>query len=109
MYNFFLISKLNLPSCSLKLCPFILLLVAWQEGPIPTWLQLHSQAVVDSGKIPLEPPFLQAKHLQLPQLLFTGLVLYTLHLFCGFLNKLDYPSAVPKHLVSSRLQLFPVI
>ncbi|KAF4794241.1 hypothetical protein TURU_103081 [Turdus rufiventris] len=37
------------------------------------------QAVVDSDKAPLEPPFLHAERPQLPQLLLTGLVLQTIH------------------------------
>lgn len=43
------------------------------------------RAVVESDKVALEPPLLQAKHPQLPQLLLISLVLQILH-------QLFYPS-----------------
>ncbi|KAK4815578.1 hypothetical protein QYF61_004095, partial [Mycteria americana] len=40
------------------------------------------QAVVESGKVSPQPPFLQAKQSQLPQLLLIRLLLQTLHQLC---------------------------
>ena len=39
------------------------------------------QAVVDSDEVPPQPPLLQTKQLQLPQLLLVRLFLYTPHLW----------------------------
>lgn len=62
--QFFLVSNLNYPCCSLRLCP-LLSLVA---GRRPTPTCLHFLAVVESDKVIPEPLFLRAKCPRLPQL-----------------------------------------
>lgn len=59
--KFFPISNLKVPWCNLKPFPLIWLLVTLEEGE--PHLATSFQAVVRSNKVPLEPPFLQAKHL----------------------------------------------
>ncbi|KAJ7406161.1 hypothetical protein WISP_135147 [Willisornis vidua] len=53
--------------------------------------------VVESDKVPLEPPLLQCKQFQLPQALLTGLVLQTLHqLWCPSLESLQHLNVLPE-------------
>ncbi|KAK4828611.1 hypothetical protein QYF61_000063 [Mycteria americana] len=83
----FLISSLNLPWCNLRPFPLVLSLVTWEKRPTPT----SFQGVVESDKVSPQPPFLQAKQSQLPQLLLIRLLLQTLHqLRCPSLDTLQH-------------------
>ncbi|KAK4818403.1 hypothetical protein QYF61_012324 [Mycteria americana] len=69
--NFFLISSLNLPSCSLK--------------PLPLVLSQQARLKILKGhnKVSLEPSFLQAEQPQLSQPVLIGEVLQPSDHFCG--------------------------
>lgn len=55
--------------------PLLLQLRAISSFPVTGYLATPSfQALVESNKVPPEPPFLKAKHLQLPQLFLIQLV-----------------------------------
>ncbi|KAJ7410128.1 hypothetical protein WISP_110967 [Willisornis vidua] len=96
MNKFFLMSNLNLPWYSLRLCPLILLLVPWEEAN--TDLATTSfQVVVESDKVTPESPFHQTMHLQLPHQLLIRPVLQTLHqLCCTSLDSLEHFNVVPE-------------
>lgn len=66
---FFLISNLNHSWCSLRLDLHCVITCYQGEENSPYPDTPFSQAVVESDELPPQPPFLQAKELQLPQLL----------------------------------------
>ncbi|KAK4824318.1 LOW QUALITY PROTEIN: hypothetical protein QYF61_013593 [Mycteria americana] len=87
--KFFLIPNLSLPWCNLRPFPLILSLVTWERDRPPPLYNLLS--VVESNKVSPQPPFLQAKQSQLPQLLLIRLLLQTLHqLRCPSLDMLQH-------------------
>jgi len=74
--KFLLISNLNLPWHNRRpKRPIVLLLVTWEKRPTLTSLTTSFQAVVESDKLSAEPPLLQTKQPQFPQLLLVALVL----------------------------------
>lgn len=72
MKKFFLMTNLNLFWDNLM--PFLLFLSLFPGKPSLTWLH-PPQGVLESEKVPIEPPFLQAEPLQLCQLLLIGFTL----------------------------------
>lgn len=73
MKKFFLKSTLNLFWHNLRLHPLVLSFVPWEaETPLAP---LSCQGVLESEKVPPEPPFLQDETPQLPQLLLIGFTL----------------------------------
>lgn len=67
-------SNLNLPRHSLRLCPFILLLLTWENRLTLTWQHSSFQVVRESDKAS-KPSFLQAKQPQASQSFLIGLAL----------------------------------
>lgn len=88
--KFFLISKLNIPCNNLRPFPLFLIPFYLGEEAEPHLATTPCQAVVQTDKVPPEPPFLQDKHPQHPQQLLTGLALQTLpQLNCPSLDSLQ--------------------
>ena len=91
MKKLFLLSNLNFPWGSLRLCPLALSLVSREKRPTPTWLNLLLGSC-RSDKITPGPPFLQTEQPQLPQPVLIGLVLQTLpQPRCPCLDMLQHP------------------
>ena len=75
--------------------PYVLSLVIWEKTLTPISLQPPFQVVVETDKVSPQPPLLQTKQPQFPQLLLIGLVLWTLHqLRCFSLDTLQHLSVV---------------
>ena len=72
--KFFLRSKLNFPSQNLRPLPLVLSLVTQEKRPTPL-STVSFQAIVEKDKVTLEPPLLQIRQFQFPQLLLINLVL----------------------------------
>ncbi|KAK4815625.1 LOW QUALITY PROTEIN: hypothetical protein QYF61_004840 [Mycteria americana] len=80
--------NLNLPWRNLRPFPLVRSLVTWEKRPTPPLYNLLSAG--ESDKVSPQPPFLQPKQPQFPQLLLIRLVLQTLHqLRCPSLDTLQ--------------------
>lgn len=82
----FLILSLNLPWHNFRLFPLVLSLVIWEQRLTPPHCNLLSGSCRE-GKVSPQPPSLQTKQAQFPQLILMALVLKTLHqLHCSSLD-----------------------
>jgi len=89
--RFFVISSLNLSGGLLEAISSRPIIHCLGEETNTCLTTTSFQVVVESNKVSPQPPFFQTKKTQFPQLLLTGLVLYTFHqLHCPSLDMLQH-------------------